>query len=921
MSQRDLTRWNRAGLSRFRYVDGNAVTHLEVLRRALADRFPEWQELTADTAGETVNDRLERLLAQYEDGRRDWLWEIGRGLARAAHVVTEHLDAYANEGFLGTAARWDNVRRLVEMLDYHPAPPASASTSLVLEAKGAGVVGEGFQVKHTPPDGGPPVLFETLDDIDVDPALNALRLAGHDRSPALLSGSTLTLEGRIEKISIGQPVVLEDESKEEPASLQARLVAGVDVGETSTQVTFSEAFVGLAKGHALIHLDPAEALEPFGPTPGEVAVTNYLWLEDEPTILAPKDIVFVSDGSRSNYRRLVNVEGRRISWSSARPLGALDLDTAYVSRARAVAVVADGTLVIAAGDFSSLIDTQVVIAPDAGLVELTVLSAVYRDGETELTLDADAQGTSVVYAPPVGRELEVDSFIQGSDTGPPVSGVETEIPKKTSAGSLAVILRGSRMAWGRLENFGVNVNTGKATTETEGWQDTWQGGDEPFYLANTRVYGHFRQAVRLVGWQENDTPVSGACLDLEVSIPETLVKGRAILLEQDDGDKVHDAVVVSTSECLTLSPAVKSDDGFTVGNTVIRANLVLAGHGESRRERILGGGDATVSYASFVLKQEGVSYVADSTQPSGVRADLTVRVEDRIWRQVATLRDSRATDLHYTARQTEEGYVTIAFGDGRNGQRLPTGTNNVRAAFRVGSGLVGNVAAGSLVKAVRPHRLVDSVRQPAGAKGGNEREDASSLRENAPASVLALERAVSVSDFARLAAGHSSLWQANAFVVTHSDEAPIRPDLERVEVVAVPAGGGALGSLEETIREFLAAHTLPGIDVVVSLYESVLFAISATVRVKSAEADPEVVVEDVRTALFEAFSLQRRKLGQDLYLSDVFAVVEGVSGVQSSSCGLDADATLRRIPASPRQVIYLDPAADQVTLASEEFEL
>ena len=42
MSKRgDLTRWNRAGLSRFRYVDGNAAEYLEILRQQLAKRFVE----------------------------------------------------------------------------------------------------------------------------------------------------------------------------------------------------------------------------------------------------------------------------------------------------------------------------------------------------------------------------------------------------------------------------------------------------------------------------------------------------------------------------------------------------------------------------------------------------------------------------------------------------------------------------------------------------------------------------------------------------------------------------------------------------------------------------------------------------------------------------------------------------------------
>ena len=61
----DLTRWNRSGLKRFRYVDGNAITYLEALRLAMRRAFSDaagnnqWQELetaipvpAAETAAE-----------------------------------------------------------------------------------------------------------------------------------------------------------------------------------------------------------------------------------------------------------------------------------------------------------------------------------------------------------------------------------------------------------------------------------------------------------------------------------------------------------------------------------------------------------------------------------------------------------------------------------------------------------------------------------------------------------------------------------------------------------------------------------------------------------------------------------------------------------------------------------------------------
>ncbi|MEO0865271.1 MAG: hypothetical protein AAFY39_11935, partial [Pseudomonadota bacterium] len=143
MSNHDLTRWNRAGLRRFRYIDGNAVTYLDRLRATLADAYtppggtePTWTDLVDRfpiKQDETLGEREARQIAQYEDVRRDHAWEILRSFARSTHVLTEHMDAYANETFIGTATQWDSVRKLVQLLDARPAPPASARTDLALD--------------------------------------------------------------------------------------------------------------------------------------------------------------------------------------------------------------------------------------------------------------------------------------------------------------------------------------------------------------------------------------------------------------------------------------------------------------------------------------------------------------------------------------------------------------------------------------------------------------------------------------------------------------------------------------------------------------------------------------------------------------------------------------------------------------------
>ena len=104
---------------------------------------------------------------------------------------------------------------------------------------------------------------------------------------------------------------------------------------------------------------------------------------------------------------------------------------------------------------------------------------------------------------------------------------------------------------------------------------------------------------------------------------------------------------------LVLSQDLPS--GYTYGSTLIAANVVSAGHGESKGEKVLGSGDATRLSQSFVLGETNVSFIADATQPSGVKAAIEVKVAGRAWEQAAGFQNSLPTDPHYTVRMTEDG--------------------------------------------------------------------------------------------------------------------------------------------------------------------------------------------------------------------------------------------------------------------------
>jgi hypothetical protein len=969
LSTSDLSRWNRAGLSRFRYVDGNAVEYLEQLRADLLKHFPGWKELQRELAWAAATPnmdpereaqaRLDRLVAQYdgtvapggsimEQARRGSItWEMLRTFARACHILTETVDAYANEGFLGTATQWEHVRRLVEMLGYHPAPPASASTPLVLIAKPgkAGTVDRGLQVKHAP-EGAPAVVFETLANLAVDHAFNGLRLAGHGRSPAPL----VDRDGWIEiskpaaDIKVGEPLVIEEEAKPDNV-LHARLVAGVQARGDHLAVRLSGTALpgGLTRGGCWIHVGPADRLEPLGEAATGLALENTIELRELSHGLRAGDPVFLGDGRHVEFAQVKEVRGRTLSLD--RNVGPLDLRSAWMSRPRRLSVTRVGSRLATRGngvkvallsarvpgDYSGLIGTIGAHAARDGkgsLVEMRIVAAKFYPidpseksppagrGLTHCTLESalDGDGKPLVGNPqhllvqPVGRDWALDTWLEKAGGGSPAvlsAKFYASPPKKTSSGDLVVLASGARLAWGRLDHAALDPERGRVELQVKAWSGAKSAR---YYLAQTRVYGHFRERLRAHDWNRNDTPVAGQLTLAER--PEGLVAGRLVVIEQEGpsgaSQSRHGTIERVDGNDIFLAPDLipAAGQGFTVSNTVIRGNVVIAGHGERRPERVLGSGSAALPNQAFVLPVPGVSFVADPAQDAGVRADIDLRVGEQVWEQVSRLDRSGSGDPHYCVRMTEEGHLRLEFGDGFHGRRLPTGDNNVRVVYREGNGLAGILDAGSLARLVQPHPLLEAARQPIPASGGNAPEGAASMRETAPRSVLALGRAVSLDDFANLAARNSRVWRARAFRLPAGEARG-----ECVEVVVVPAGGTALGALGEDLRTFLETHAVPGVQIRVAPYTRRAPSLDVTLRVVSASFDPDRVVARVRDALLERFSLRRRDIGQPLYLSEIYGVVERVTGVENSVCVLDSVPGLSVIRAAARgEVICLNQA-------------
>lgn len=78
---------------------------------------------------------------------------------------------------------------------------------------------------------------------------------------------------------------------------------------------------------------------------------------------------------------------------------------------------------------------------------------------------------------------------------------------------------------------------------------------------------------------------------------------------------------------------------------------------------------------------------------SGCGASIPIKEEDcpfcgkSIEKASTIQQDSDA----YTTRQTEDGTLHVEFGDGDTGRKLPSGSKNVSAAYRVGGGVADEI--------------------------------------------------------------------------------------------------------------------------------------------------------------------------------------------------------------------------------------
>jgi len=339
----------------------------------------------------------------------------------------------------------------------------------------------------------------------------------------------------------------------------------------------------------------------------------------------------------------------------------------------------------------------------------------------------------------------------------------------------------------------------------------------------------------------------------------TLVKGQPVELK---GEKLH------TFIHLAQPPAYR----YRRSTVKIYGNVVRATHGETRNE-VLGSGDGSKALQPFPLRQPPLTHLAAPT-PSGAESTLEVRVNNVRWREAGNLFVLDRIDRNYITRIDDDGKTTVIFGDGEHGARLPTGVENVKAVYRSGIGRGGNVRAEQIKLPLTKPLGVKGVINPLPGSGGADKETRDQARRNAPIAVLALDRLVSVQDYADFARTFGGIAKANARRLSDGVREVVHLTISGVGDIPIDLTSDLYRNLVAALKRF--GDPLQPLDVETS--ERVLVVISAKVKLL-----PDYVWESVnakiRAVLFDNFGFESRDIGQDVTQSEVLSLIQSVPGV------------------------------------------
>lgn len=884
---KDLTRWNRSGLSAFDYVNGGAAEWVEALRvhflQLSAEKnnegvFPpelprDSDEFSSMLSGENAltADELsafgatwqflearetdpkfrgsnrarsfeEGVLARYYNNSPDQTQHIARSFSRAVYLLSRSLDAYAREGFITTVTQPENMRRLLAMTGFRATPPSSAQmpVALILKAdSGAVSLEPRLQIEPRVEGEKAPLTFESLDLLEASPALNKFDVAGKYEPSVQWSGSR----------SLENPIWFTTVSAVEGVS---RRSIGLLIREIGSPLPLQVVEVdgrkiSVSKINSTANLDRSESLLLAPSVSAKTRQSGSGWypMQGDHGLRLGMAVV-ASRGATSGYR-VSAVAGQDVYLTSS------DGGPVTTSISELYEAIPKSVLTIAREN----------AAAEPPLPTFPFLLNTSPSDLNELEVNASAGPLAI--SDKILNKPENQIFVDNTDA------------KSLEPGSWLV----GEMGDGKLETFLIKQS---GESDNSFWVELeGDGGTESIGLILT-VYGGFNSSPVVAHEKRSNSALvrGGGSIKTTLDpnaipatiwgrkrdflvVPDEPISGAAFAISgrlHSQGENVHINVENGAALDELRANSLKS------GDVSIHGNVVTFGHGKTMPPTPLGSGSGTVEGQSFSFAGGPLATRLSAFDEGGVAPDLTVHVGQREYRRISSLDKLTGEDeAVYDIQVDVDGQNRFIFP-----RRLPTGTDNVVISrLRIGAGEIGNmVSQYAVTKLSKTNGSIASVVQPLAPQLGRDLQSIESLKKDNGRAIRNVSRAITNEDFAILAERHAGVWQASA----RSTIDGFGGGRVIVAVTIVPAGGGPIDSLIEPLTLSLQGAAMPSVSVRIVRFVPIQLVCQLTCVLKAGYTASDELVSEIRAIVMARYGLQYRTIGGTLFVSGIVGAVE-----------------------------------------------
>lgn len=302
------------------------------------------------------------------------------------------------------------------------------------------------------------------------------------------------------------------------------------------------------------------------------------------------------------------------------------------------------------------------------------------------------------------------------------------------------------------------------------------------------------------------------------------------------------------------------------------------------------------------------------------------------WTQVLHLTDYGPYDNVYEVITDADDFVYIQFGDGVSGA-IPNQYSVIKASYHFGGGGVGNIATNLITELYKVPGLTDaelfnlsntlSVTNISVGIGGESPESNDSIKEKAPLALTALNRAVSLKDYAALALQVTDVGKAKAVGATRTSvtvyASPQRNEGSIDQFPGFsdnPNDGGILlpewTELQANVLGYLEDKTQLGTTVTVSppTYTPITVELFYSKYDQYSEA---VLDTAILKAVLDEFSYQNVDFGAVIHPEEIEAVIRQIPGVINAR----VTALYRTGDSADRTILIAEPEEIFVALSDD----